>query len=181
MPGQTGPKRSKHQLEKDRHMTMNLYMQRHTIYEIAALLDVSPTTISNDIRAVLAQWREDTRIDLDQARKEEIERLNHLEQVHWKAWEKNNKPIHLDGVGKCIAQRIKLLGLEPAEVPQVIATETVTTIHERGLDGSQQLLAEVNQRSLTMLQELNDKHKEAGIGHYRTRPVLVEGEVIEEF
>jgi hypothetical protein len=119
--------------------------------ELALRLGVNRSTISRDLKALNARWKEAAVRDLDAAKGQELERLDQLEAEYWQAWEKSKgphevttteqttggdsdrtraairteeqhgDPRYLDGVQRCIEQRCKLLGLC---APQKIAPTT---------------------------------------------------------
>jgi hypothetical protein len=102
---------------------------------------VNHKTIWNDLEELRRRWRENTVLALDEHRAKELARLDTLEAEYWRAWEESRQPrkisrsklskrasgqvsessltdeqrtgnpAYLAGVERCIAQRIKLLGI----------------------------------------------------------------------
>ena len=54
----------------------------------------------------------------------------------------------------------------------VTESHTVTTM----TNGNTNVLVDTREKTATMLEEINEKHREAGLGHYRLRPALDETE-----
>ena len=166
------PKRTKFKIEQDRHTITQMYLQQKTQVEIAQALGMTQPMVSYDLAKVREQWLEATTHDLDVAKAKELARIDNLERVHWEQWEHTRKVIHLDGVARCITLRMKLLGLEEVHP---ISVGSLSEIVTKTYDGeSQQLLTEVHQQSIIQLQEINERHRQEGFGHYRTRPMLEE-------
>jgi hypothetical protein len=119
--------------------------------ELARRLGVNRSTVSRDLKALNARWKEAAIRDLDEAKGQELDRLDLLEQEYWDAWQKSknghetttteqtttpdgerNKaairredqhgdPRYLAGVQWCIDRRCEILGLK---APQKIAPTT---------------------------------------------------------
>ena len=113
-------------------------------FEITAALgmDVSQrTTISRDVTAIKAEWRESAIRDFNEAKGRELEKLEVLEREYWEAWERSKAPKHtlrfrrrnaeeedseseirkeprdgnpafLDGVLRCIQKRCDILSID---------------------------------------------------------------------
>lgn len=129
----------------------NLYRRGYAFVEIAKLVDVHPNTITDDLKALKAEWRETRLMNMDEAIAEQLAKIDLTEREAWDAWEKSKQDAKLfsktddsgtdeggprtitrrerrgqygdprfhDVVLKCIAQRCKLLGLEPPEKSEV--------------------------------------------------------------
>ena len=143
MPGRNEASPKKLQLAERRRIVAEMYKNGKTQVEMAADLGVNQATISRDIKTLVKSWWQSTLYDIDLAKKIELDKINNLEAEYWKAWLRSCKdtvtrtenssrraelhdltiktvnssgePRFLDGVQKCIDQRIKLLGLEDAE------------------------------------------------------------------
>lgn len=139
-----GKRRSKSQLVRDRRRIADLYLAGRTQIYIAEELDLSQSTISNDLQALQKEWRESALVDLDKAKAKELARIDRLERAYWREWEKSKKdkevvikkgvrgasgerneatkreegqrgdPRYLSGVQWCIEQRCKILGIYAA-------------------------------------------------------------------
>jgi hypothetical protein len=129
-------------IEQRRARVAASYLRGEYQHDIAEREGVVQATISNDLKAIRAMWRESAVRDLDAHKERELARLDHLERTYWQAWERslqerqsshtkkaNRKdgettetglrkeqrdgdPRFLDGVLSCITARCKLLGLQ---------------------------------------------------------------------
>ena len=169
-------KRSKIQIEQDRADVLRYRLQGYTIQEIADKTGNSTGMVDYDLDSVREAWQKQTQIDLDEAKQRELAKLDMLELTHWRGWDIKKNPAHLDGVLKCIAQRAKMLGLnEPQLVlPGNLQSSQTNVLQVFNGEVTEAALNAANEQALAMLQELNDQHREAGIGHYRSRPALTE-------
>ena len=150
----------------------HLYLQKYTIAEIAEQFNVTHTTIRSDLELIKERWLKETVQNLSELKAQELDRIGMLERVHWQEWEKKHDIRHLDGVAKCIQMRIGLLALDKPQVAlppgTVVAHEERTQVYD---EAGRNLLLDVHNQSLTMLQDLHNKHREEGLGHFRTRPI----------
>jgi hypothetical protein len=108
---------------------------------LARRLGVDRSTVSRDLKALNARWKEAAVRDLDAAKGQELEHIDQLQREYWSAWEESKQghetttteqttggggdrtraairkedqhgdPRYLAGVQWCIEQRCKLLGL----------------------------------------------------------------------
>ena len=124
-----------------RRQVADLYVKGWTQREIAVSVGVTQPTISADLSAIQAEWREARVRDFDAAREMELQKLDRIEREAWSAWESSKKPAQsavvtgpgdqpsrksiknqngdprfLEQVHKCIAQRRALLGLDALPV-----------------------------------------------------------------
>lgn len=83
------PKRTPFERERDLHLTTSLYLKGKTQAEIADELDVSREQIKYDLALIQKRWREDTAINLDEAKQKELARIDTLECTYWDAWERS--------------------------------------------------------------------------------------------
>jgi hypothetical protein len=114
-------------------------------FEIAnkiGLGDEGQSTVSRDLKAIKAEWRQSTLVDWNEAKGKELARLDRVEAEYWAAWERSKiekestrtkrrtggespsdeaevkkekrdgDPRFLEGILGCIAQRCRLLYLE---------------------------------------------------------------------
>lgn len=118
------------------------YLQGATQVEIGNKLEVSQPTISRDIHAIIEHWKASAVRDFDEARSQELAKIDELERTYWKAWfqsvgtskvetikakshgraggaektikteELNGDPRYLSGVMDCIKKRCDLLGID---------------------------------------------------------------------
>ncbi len=82
-------KRHPAQLEKDRAIEADMYCRGATQVEIAARVGMSVGAIKNDLKVILAHWRESQLVDMDDAKARELARIDHLEREYWEAWDKS--------------------------------------------------------------------------------------------
>lgn len=121
-----------------RAQVANQYLEGIPQQQIAINLGVHQSTISRDMKEILAEWRESAIRDFDEARQIELNRLFKIEAELWAAWEKSKQdatseteeisqagkrttkkkegqtgdPRYLSLVFQCIDKRTKLLGLD---------------------------------------------------------------------
>lgn len=134
------PKRTPFQRERDLERTTSLYLKGKTQQEIADELNVSREQIKYDLKVIQERWRNDTTINLDEAKQRELSRIDELERTYWQAWERSldertktrtekysgedgkgkasieketllGLPAYLTGIQWCISERCKILGL----------------------------------------------------------------------
>lgn len=80
-------KRTKAEKEEHFNQISRMYIKGMTQMEMAKRLGLSQGQISNDLKALLNQWRE-ARIDtIDFQKNRELERINLIEEEMWQAWE----------------------------------------------------------------------------------------------
>jgi hypothetical protein len=125
-------------IEQRRQAVADLYLQGWIQTAIADHLSISQSTVSADLKAVQAQWRESAIRDFDTARGIEIRKLERVEREAWQGWEQSKKPTQtavmttdgqkqttrkavseqhgdprfLELIQRCIASRRSLLGLD---------------------------------------------------------------------
>jgi hypothetical protein len=86
-------KRTTHQREADLALINRWYIAGWTQQQIADELDgmrpykVSQKTISNDIKALQTRWQEQAARELDEAKAEELARIDQLEREYWTQYE----------------------------------------------------------------------------------------------
>lgn len=140
------PKRTKEQREYDLKEISSLYLQGWIQAEIAAHInkirsyDITQQTISRDIKTIQQRWLESSVRDFDEARAQELAKIDNLENICWQQFEASKDPIikrktakKVDGqtteatqevtlgtgdprflqqIQWCIDRRCKLLGLD---------------------------------------------------------------------
>jgi hypothetical protein len=132
-------KRTPIQREHDLTQIAGLYLRGKTQAAIAEELKITQQQVSYDLKIIQARWRKDTTIDMDEAKRKELARIDELERTYWTAWERSldekvktrtekrageeggkasieketllGVPAYLAGVQWCISERCKLLGL----------------------------------------------------------------------
>ena len=97
MSAQTGPKRTHHQLQRDRQSIADWYCQGMTQAAIAERINADPEreyqlsqqTISNDIRSIQSAWLASSLRDFDDMRAEQLGKIDRLEREYWRGWERS--------------------------------------------------------------------------------------------
>jgi len=134
----TRPPRNASERERDLKIEAEMYLKGKSQQEIAVKLNLSPATVSRDLKSLHEQWREARTIDMTTAKNAELARLDVLEASYWTAWENSLKTAHaqteaisgpgstvslnskrqqfgdprfLNGVMACIQKRCEILGL----------------------------------------------------------------------
>lgn len=147
----------------------HLYRSNYAIHEISKLIGLHPNDVSDDLKALRAEWREARLTNMDDAMSEQLAKLDLVEREAHDAWEKSKLDAQVrrvtsgpDGrirvserrgqygdprfkeiILKCIAQRCKILGLEAPT-----KTESKTTVE---LPPSREELLEKLQQRLSVL------------------------------
>jgi hypothetical protein len=85
----TGKRRSNGQLARDRRRIADLYLQGWIQADIAKEIDISPATVSRDIKFLQKEWQESTLVDIDAAKSQELAKIDRLEREYWTAWERS--------------------------------------------------------------------------------------------
>lgn len=81
------PKRTAFERENDYERITGYYLKGWRQVDIAEELGLSQQQISIDLRTIQKRWRENTTLDLDEAKSKELARLDELEREYWQAWE----------------------------------------------------------------------------------------------
>lgn len=119
-----------------------LYTSNMPLYQIAVELGVDREVITDDLKALRAEWREARLTNMDEAIAEQLAKLDHAEREAWVEWERSKKnakarikttetamgiattkvrkevrgqcgdPRYEDIILKCITKRCELLGLD---------------------------------------------------------------------
>ena len=146
------PHRTRQEIAHDRAEIMRLHRMGKPVREIAVHLShLSRHTIYKDLQRITRDWRAAAIIDMDEARGQELTRLDLVEHEAWAAWERSQQPQtkrrrtshgrgtqrttdvlvehtqpvgdprYLDTALRCVEARSKILGLA---VTKVAATDT---------------------------------------------------------
>lgn len=81
------PKRNGLQRENDYERIAAYYLKGWSQQAIADELGLSQQQISKDIRTVQERWRNSVTLNLDEAKRRELTRIDLLEREFWSAWE----------------------------------------------------------------------------------------------
>lgn len=90
-------KRTKFQIDRDRAEIARLYLQRHTQHEIAAIISgdksrgytLTQQMISRELGIIRKFWLQSALMNFDEAKSEELARIDELERECWNAWRKS--------------------------------------------------------------------------------------------
>jgi len=124
----------------DRREIAERYLRGQRQYIIAEQMDLTPSTVCRDIQFLCKEWIKAALVDFDEAKAQELAKINQLERTYWEGWEASKEakvtvsrerridgvlvtqrqevrsgigdPKFLAGINACIAQRCKLLGLD---------------------------------------------------------------------
>lgn len=126
-----------------RQRITELYLQGWSQAAIATELNISQSTVSDDVQYVRKKWHESAVKNFDQLRALELQKLDYIERESWAAWQRSQKPAQsatvtgagngqhtrksmknqigdprfLQQVNHCIAQRRALMGLDVLPAP----------------------------------------------------------------
>ncbi len=125
---------SKQDTSRRRTEVMQLRLRGRNMEDIAEMLEVSLSTVSNDVKRVHEEWRKKRIDQFNEHIHRELTRINMIETELWAAWESSKEqrffeetsgekgettktrkgpgdPKYLSEIHKCIDKRCKLLGL----------------------------------------------------------------------
>ena len=91
-----GRRRKAAELARDRRRIAELYLRGWLQVDIADELGLHQTTISNDLKAIQAEWLESTIVDFDKARARELAKIDDLEREYWCGWQESTKDREID-------------------------------------------------------------------------------------
>lgn len=137
-----GNQRSPFEKEDSLVAIAKLYLQGESQSAIAKSLELSQQTISLDLKEIRKRWRESSIRDFDEAKSQELAKIDLVEAEYWRQWERSKQmkrvrkneegltekgtflknatteedrcgnPAYLAGVMNCIERRCKILGLD---------------------------------------------------------------------
>jgi hypothetical protein len=118
-------KRSTEEIQVDRVLTAQLYLQGKTQHEIAKIISdqytftITQQNISADLRAIQAVWAKQAEQSFDEVKQKEIARIDLIETRLWEQWERLldagkvvANPSLLTEIGRCVDRRLKIFGLD---------------------------------------------------------------------
>lgn len=85
------PNRKRAERTHDQKRIAALYLERHTITEIAETLNLSRTTVHRDIMALEDAWRRDGLLDMHRAKMRQLMELRRVRNEALHAWEESKK------------------------------------------------------------------------------------------
>jgi hypothetical protein len=113
------PKRTRLERERDLQRIADGYLKgQQTQAEIGEVLGISQSQVSRDLKTLRNRWLDASLRTFDEARAEQLAKLDRVEYEHWRGWEASvagnrpGSPAYLHGVLRCIARRCTLLGLD---------------------------------------------------------------------
>lgn len=129
-------------LAERRHRVGQLYLQGWPQHRIGAELGISQATVSADLKVLQAEWLKSSLRNFDEARANEVAKIDRIEAEYWAAWERSRRPwksrakdeepeprdgnpSFLAGAERCVAMRCKLLGLDQTTLAGVSVGVTV--------------------------------------------------------
>jgi len=86
-----GRHRSSAEIAKHRRQISNLYLQGRLQAEIASELNLSQSTVSRDLKALRGEWLVSSLMDFDEARANELAKIDTLEREYWDAWQRSRE------------------------------------------------------------------------------------------
>ena len=82
--------------EKALAKVADMYLQGKRQHEIAEALGVAQSTVSNDLKTLRERWLESSLRDFDEAKAQELAKLDQLESTYWEAWFNSLGPERTD-------------------------------------------------------------------------------------
>lgn len=141
-----------------RQRVTELYLKGWSQAAIAIDLNVSQSTVSEDVKYVRRKWEQSAIRNFDELRTRELQKLDFIEREAWGAWERSQKPAqsatvtgeghgqqtrksmknqigdprYMDLVSKCISHRRAITGLDaPLQVADVTPPPPEETPEQR--------------------------------------------------
>ena len=85
----TGKRRSTSQLARDRKKIAELYLKGWIQADIADEIGIDQSTVSRDISMLIGEWKKSALVDINEAKSQELAKVNVLEIEYWTAWKKS--------------------------------------------------------------------------------------------
>lgn len=104
------------EVSRRRRKIADLYLQGIVQADIAERVGVNQSTVSRDLKALQRQWQESALVDIDEAKAQEIAKIDRLEREYWDAW------VRSCSKAETVRQRGKKSGDMPAEITAVDRT-----------------------------------------------------------
>ena len=141
-----------------------MYLRGWIQADIAEETGLSQPTVSRDLKALQRDWLESALIDFNEAKAQELAKVDRLEREYWVAWEASKEdkevqttekvkgdktarskaqvrregqvgnPSFLAGVQWCIERRCKILGIDAAAKVEQVGKMVIEVV--RGHQGS---------------------------------------------
>jgi hypothetical protein len=104
-------KRTRFEVERDRALIAELYLQRHTQADIAERLGMTQQMVSYDLKAIERQWQEASVEDLAAIKRRLLDEIEVMEAEYWRKWRQSEGRITQSGS--------KVIKLPPQKVADV--------------------------------------------------------------
>lgn len=82
-------KRTKIEREKNYEQISEWYLKGWSQRRIAERLRLNQSQICNDLKVIQKRWKESTNLHIDEQKKEQLVKIDHLEKIYWQAYEKS--------------------------------------------------------------------------------------------
>jgi hypothetical protein len=130
MPGRNSQERLR--ILERRRRVASLYLRGVCQWEIGRQLGVTQQCVAKDIAALETEWLAAAVVDLDAAKAKELARIDRLERVAWRAWQRS-----------CQRKERASTRLEKKLNDDAQQGKTVTSKHTEGRDGNPEYLKRV--------------------------------------
>ena len=107
-----------------------LYLSGRSQPEIGKLLGIDPSTVASDVYALTQEWKAQSMQNMDEAKAQELGRVNRLEREYWDAYERSRQVKQ-----RRVASR--------TENPDGTQTATASRVEEERVEGDPRFLAGV--------------------------------------
>lgn len=160
-------------LDDRRAAVEELYCRGLSQPRIARDVGVTAKTIAKDLQVILETWRHSVARNFDEARARELAKINNLEAIAWRAWERSCRdlettkvvtdgekkraekttrtqsgdPAFLYRVSWCIGERCKILGLATAKAIEEPEPDGEEPTPEQARTEFDAILAELRERA----------------------------------
>lgn len=120
-------------LAERRRRVADLYVQGWRQADIGVRLGIDQGTVSRDLKTIQKEWAEQRVSDIDELKREQLEKIDRVEREAWDGWVRSQKPTRTKEdsekpkrttkttagdprflliVDRCIERRSKIVGLE---------------------------------------------------------------------
>jgi hypothetical protein len=79
------------QVARDRKRIADLYLKGWLQVDIADEIGVDTSTVSRDLKAIRGEWLQSTLMDFNEARAQELAKIDNLELTYWQAWQRSTE------------------------------------------------------------------------------------------
>jgi DNA-binding transcriptional ArsR family regulator len=85
------PRNEALKIAQRRAKVAEMYLKGRFQWEIADSLGIDQATVSRDLKALQKEWKESAVRDFDEAKEQELARVDNLERTYWESWERSLK------------------------------------------------------------------------------------------